>query len=118
MTELTIEERVANGVKLLDEKRPGWYKKIDLAKLNINDCVHCIVGQLIGNYWPENLGLMYYYAEYSHGVERLTEDIGRELAYGELEADARLLTEEWKRVIELKRSSAVTADSHPSPSES
>lgn len=57
---LTLEEaaaRVAKGVNLLDEKHPGWDKKIDLDKFRMADGCNCVVGQVGGdvdeddNFW-------------------------------------------------------------------
>ncbi len=39
---------VAEAAKLLDEKVPGWYNKIDTHKLNMDSCYSCILGQLYG----------------------------------------------------------------------
>lgn len=41
-------EMVANGVKVLDEKVPGWWRAIDLNSLNMGSCSHCMLGQLFG----------------------------------------------------------------------
>ncbi len=45
-------ERVAAGAQLLDEKIPGWYKRINLDTLNLSNPTNCICGQLsdIGNW--------------------------------------------------------------------
>ena len=43
-------ERVARGVKLLNEKKPGWKKKIDRERLDMSSCEDCILGQLFGSY--------------------------------------------------------------------
>lgn len=43
-------KRVASGMELLDEKIPGWTKKIELESLNIAFSHDCILGQLFGNY--------------------------------------------------------------------
>ena len=39
-------DAVARGVALLDEKVPGWRERIALGRLNMDDPVRCIVGQL------------------------------------------------------------------------
>jgi hypothetical protein len=41
-----IQKRVTAGAALLDEKMPGWYKKIDLDSLELSDERHCVLGQL------------------------------------------------------------------------
>ena len=48
VTDEQIRSRVNAGVKLLDEKHPGWYKEINLDSLDISDCSQCILGQLYG----------------------------------------------------------------------
>jgi len=42
----TAAEAVANGAQLLDEKVPGWWRKIDLDSIRMDNCQHCICGQL------------------------------------------------------------------------
>ena len=49
-----MEERVQRGMALLDEKNPGWERKIDLKILNMVDRHACILGQLYTEY---SLGL-------------------------------------------------------------
>jgi hypothetical protein len=46
----TIAERVARGAKLLDERRPGWAEKIDLAEFKIKSCSKCALGQVYGDF--------------------------------------------------------------------
>ena len=48
-----IKNRVIKGAKFLDTKMPGWYNKIDISRLNINNSCNCIIGQLYGNFWEE-----------------------------------------------------------------
>jgi hypothetical protein len=40
--------RVAKGVALLDEKRPGWERELDLDRLDIADGTRCVTAQLSG----------------------------------------------------------------------
>lgn len=42
--------RAAAGAALLDRLVPGWWRRIRLRSLNLNDCEHCITGQLFGDY--------------------------------------------------------------------
>jgi hypothetical protein len=46
----TVAERVERGAALLDAKRPGWWRDIDLGRLDIWSCHDCIGGQLDGGY--------------------------------------------------------------------
>jgi len=41
---------VITGPSLLDDKYPGWYKKIDLEKLDMYSAYNCILGQLYGTF--------------------------------------------------------------------
>ena len=42
----TIAERVAAGAALLDEREPGWWQRINLARLDLEAPCRCILGQL------------------------------------------------------------------------
>jgi hypothetical protein len=43
----TIEqEQVERGAAWLDEHRPRWAEEINLAELKLNNCSHCVIGQL------------------------------------------------------------------------
>lgn len=46
MKDLTIAERVALGAAFLDKHFTGWWERIDLGTLNIDDCDSCVLGQL------------------------------------------------------------------------
>lgn len=50
MTDTTVAERVARGVALLDEKRPGWAMEIELSVLDVRSPCFCILGQTFGSY--------------------------------------------------------------------
>lgn len=43
-------DRVKRGVEFLNENYPGWEDDIDLDKLSMRSCKHCILGQLFGSY--------------------------------------------------------------------
>ena len=43
---MTYEERVANGIALLDEHYPGWDVHINTLTLSIDDPCLCVCGQL------------------------------------------------------------------------
>ena len=44
------EARVARGVALLDEKRPGWRTEVNPDTLDMNHDWDCVVGQLYGRF--------------------------------------------------------------------
>lgn len=46
MTELTVQDRVAQGAAWLDVRYPGWFTGIDLSILDLGDCHQCILGQV------------------------------------------------------------------------
>lgn len=45
-----LTKRVDRGVKLLDKKKPKWFKKIDLKNLDLNSESNCVLGQVYGSY--------------------------------------------------------------------
>jgi hypothetical protein len=46
-----MQENVNNGVALLDEKAPGWREKMNLDKLNMSNCIDCVLGQVFGDFF-------------------------------------------------------------------
>lgn len=55
MTDIDYAARVAKGVALLDEKKPGWEREIDLEALDISDGNFCVTAQLYGGLWRNGL---------------------------------------------------------------
>lgn len=100
MTPEQARERVARGVALLDEKRPGWERLIQLGSLNLSTCHECVLGQLGGTFGtflgamfpqtshPERMDLAYRCGFYAHGEGYST------------------LQSEWVRAIEARISAA------------
>jgi hypothetical protein len=43
-----VQTRVNRGMALLDAKCPGWDAKVDVARLQLSSCLHCVLGQLAG----------------------------------------------------------------------
>lgn len=43
---ITAAEAVAQGAQLLDEKKPGWWRIINLDTLDLTLCDACVCGQL------------------------------------------------------------------------
>lgn len=41
-----IDDRVAAGVMLLDDRRPDWRTLVDVSRLNIADGDWCVLGQV------------------------------------------------------------------------
>ncbi len=48
---MAVLEVVQSGAQLLDERRPGWYREIDIAQLDIALGSKCILGQVYGSYF-------------------------------------------------------------------
>jgi len=46
MNPTSAAEAVANGAQWLDEQHPGWWRKLDLETLDLEDCANCVCGQL------------------------------------------------------------------------
>lgn len=88
---LMVQERVQRGMKLLDEKRPGWWKEIDLGKLCIISCNWCVLGQLYG-YFERGLDKLDLW-----GYSRI-----KGFSFSD-EADGHDLTEEWAEQIRLRQ---------------
>jgi len=87
---MTVQERVGNGMALLDAKRPGWYKEVDLKTLNIDSCDKCVLGQLYGGY-EEGVNKVFpdYIGVWTHGFcPNIFESSG--------------LTEEWVKQIQAR----------------
>lgn len=49
------EEQVKKGAAWLDEMSPGWYKAIDLGRLDLSAYDHCALGQTFGELACRNL---------------------------------------------------------------
>lgn len=45
-----FEDRIAKGVALLDQKRPGWENEISLVELDLKDPNDCVLGQVYGSF--------------------------------------------------------------------
>jgi hypothetical protein len=91
-----IRDRVARGAALLDEKRPGWDARVDLAVLDLASCRQCVVGQLFGEEfgnWP-----------YLAGLQALGIPLGAgRHGFDALDEQFPALTAEWRRVIAARR---------------
>jgi hypothetical protein len=68
MNAADITARVQRGAALLDGKRPGWWREIDLLSLDIASRCGCIIGQLGGLTKAADRGLAYQVASERLGV--------------------------------------------------
>jgi hypothetical protein len=68
---LTFAERVANGVKLLDEKLPEWREHVDPEILQMDSLSDCILGQTYGHWTTaqEELNMWSRTDQEAHGFE-------------------------------------------------
>ncbi len=97
MPELSIEERVANGVRALDADDPWWVERIALERLDMASCTQCVLGQLFGLYQdaPDDLRC------------HVAADNGFDLYPSDEPYEWTPLEDEWRRVIAERRSSTV-----------
>lgn len=96
-----IAERVARGAALLDAKRPGWDRQVDLAVLDLEDCALCVIGQLFGPERESDAD-----GPFGRGLDALGLCHGEEFAHGfdaEIPGEFPALTGEWRRVITARR---------------
>ena len=102
-----IATRVAKGVALLDERKPGWMDRINLITLDVQDPNMCILGQLYpvrdDDMFPDGFNkgisaLSLCSDAQEHGVDCYPHhdilDQRQDYVY---------LTQEWKRVIKILR---------------
>jgi len=124
---MNAAEAVANGAQLLDERYPGWYRKINLDELEISNGCSCICGQL-GSYerdlveqelefeedrWllfaEQHLGCPEYLPVYSHQSHREWATFVTE--HGFANDKGGFTTHEWKLAIQAR----LDADSLEAP---
>lgn len=56
MNKSEAKDLVTNGVRVLDEQVPGWWRVINLEELQMADCSVCMLGQLFGHDTETALG--------------------------------------------------------------
>jgi hypothetical protein len=106
----TITERVERGAALLDEKRPGWWREIDLGRLNLRSGCDCVIGQIGGT-------LTYSDTVCSLGADRTAEEVrfgfeaaevikGDDWDWNVQDAEYDALTEAWRDLITGRRAAA------------
>lgn len=108
MNEIDYAARVAKGVALLDEKRPGWEHELNLEILDIEDGSRCITAQLSGRKYGrdswrdgmEQLGLSgATYLEHGFNAESCGDECHGDVGCQQPAAYATLNTL-WREVIE------------------
>ena len=98
MTDLTIEQRVANGAAYLDKILPDWLDQIDLAVFDVASPCNCVLGQVYGNFDDSPIDARWRLGQYA------ADDRG----FNGADEDLPELTDEWRRVITSCRE--VTSD--------
>lgn len=73
IAELTDDQkaRIHKGVEFLDERMPGWAKKLNLTTLNINSIRYCILGQLFNGSYLSGVDYLF---NLDDDTNRLSED--------------------------------------------
>lgn len=92
---LNVEQAVANGIRLLDEKEDGWREKIDLNTLRLEGIRDCILGQI---YSSENTEI-----PFTYGLDKL--GINNPCNYGFAKIEGITFSElnqEWRRQLVLE----------------
>ena len=103
-----LSDRVKKGAKLLDEKAPGWYEKVNLSKLEMNSYHGCVVGQLGKAEFPSFIAGVAY-NEYCRAVLNTDPDnenaaeYGFTIKYGEDFSYWAKLEKLWRTEIEKRR---------------
>lgn len=100
----TMEQRVNRGAALLDEKRPGWWKSVDLARLDLNHCERCVLGQLFGDY-KEGRSALCLLSGLSNSV-KWSFDCGFTLVGPDVDCgdeEMEKLTQAWTKLIQQRR---------------
>lgn len=107
---MNVTERVERGAALLDEKRPGWWRDIDLERLNIWSTCDCTAGQQPGGYAATMnlLGIGHSAESAAHGFEPYAPDPDLPIAeFGRAIAEeCEALTAAWRDLITSRRAAA------------
>ena len=110
----TVAERVAAGAAFLDEREPGWCKRIDPDRLDMSAECRCVLGQLTTDledpWWSDitaKFGIRSAASTFSDDVRLCDWELGfnASLARGRAEQDREYaeLGAEWRRVIAERR---------------
>lgn len=103
----TIRERVAAGAAWLDQHRPGWPLRIDLITLDVRYPEYCVLGQEFDDFDDRPHALLDLYVAEVHGFY-VQPWRGRNLA--DVMDEYRVLTREWRALIEARRARAAAGE--------
>jgi len=104
-----FEEQITRGMALLDEKEPGWDKRVSLdhEPLNMSSLYRCVLGQVFG-YFDNTEARMFldrgpgntHWERARHFRFAAKTD---ELSYSEAEGIYTTLTDEWRAALRARR---------------
>lgn len=94
---LTVRPEVQRGAEWLDERQPGWDRKVNLAELDLNSCTFCVIGQLFGDYFK------IIDSELGGDDEAFGFYVDTPLDSSSFDANWAKLTEEWRDLIASRR---------------
>jgi hypothetical protein len=88
---------------MLDERKPGWWEKVNPLTLNIGSSDNCVLGQLYGSYWPGRQALIENKEEFTWSANHGFAASATFDNYGQ-RIDS--LNSEWRAVIEERQREA------------
>lgn len=100
---MTVQERVARGAALLDERVPGWEARVVPEFLDMRSACKCVLGQVYGMYREAAVGLFGgdpQWVDASH--ESALEHGFNDEPYGNFDE----LEREWRSLIESRRAAS------------
>ncbi|MFF3443608.1 hypothetical protein [Streptosporangium sp. NPDC002721] len=119
-----ISDRVARGAALLDLRAPGWAARVDPDTLDLEDCWHCVIGQL---YRPEQtvfkepfeIGAIDLFGLDAYGFDDnapILVEHGFSAPRRDSMAEFAALTSEWRSVVTARRVDPHRIEQHADPS--
>lgn len=71
---MSNREEVAKGARLMDRILPGWYRGVDLDRLNMSDGTMCLLGQTFGVHAERSLAREMYPKEFTAALLNVKAD--------------------------------------------
>lgn len=101
-------KRVRKGARYLDDKIPDWWRKVKVGRLDMHDQCRCVLGQIYGDYKPEEIGLAYSTDDIDRNRLSPDEAYGFDVPSGIADEEYTLyyerLTELWREEIKVRSS--------------
>jgi hypothetical protein len=99
---ISISERVQNGVNLLNDYAGDWFWMVNLDLLDITSPEECILGQLFGSFQNGTRDLGFSYDQYTQSLN------GFEMTHGEYTSESvasiqAQIEDEWRILISALR---------------